>query len=153
MGLFDAFGPPKSVNQLASKTDNQLASKTARTPPTDNQLVSTRRSGVLAGKLAAGVSDLLASNPKAPAELQELASKSLNNQLASNPNLAAELKRLHAFVHQPLLRPLPPTNEKQRKGGRARAANLSPERRREIALMGVAARRKKRKVPLGFQQS
>jgi len=31
------------------------------------------------------------------------------------------------------------------KGGRARAKKLSPERRREIAMMGVEARRKKKK--------
>lgn len=35
---------------------------------------------------------------------------------------------------------------KQVKGGQARASALSPERRREIALLGVAARKKKREV-------
>lgn len=38
------------------------------------------------------------------------------------------------------------------KGGRSRALRLSPERRREIALLGVEARRKKKakKAEIGF---
>lgn len=109
-----------------------------------------RRPGVLAGKLAAGVGDLLASNLKAPVELAELASKSLVYLLASKPSSAVRLEELASKLTDPTRNLLAsnsknlPKDKGHRKGGFARAASLTPERRREIALLGVEARRKKR---------
>ena len=95
-----------------------------------------KRSGVLAGKLAAGVDNLLASNPRAPVELQQLAGKSfllagkLDPQLTGKLRSTSGIKELHGKLSS--------------KGGLARAANISPERRREIAQLGVEAKRRKK---------
>jgi len=109
-----------------------------------------RHSGLLAGLLAAGVSNLLASNPKATVEMAQLASKSVANLLASKPDSAIELTQLAGWL-APLDRYLPasetPENSgtiRQRAAGKARAASQTPERRREIAMLGVAARNAKR---------
>lgn len=50
-----------------------------------------------------------------------------------------------AAAAAPVLRPAPPLVRylRSQKGGQARARNLSPERLREIALLGVAARQAK----------
>lgn len=117
-----------------------------------------KRSGVLAGKLAAGVDNLLASNPRAPVELQQLAGKSVANLLASYPTAADDLQQLagKSFLLAGKLDPqltgkLRSTSgikelhgKLSSKGGLARAANISPERRREIAQLGVEAKRRKK---------
>lgn len=101
-----------------------------------------KRSGELAGKLAAGVIDLQATYPNAPRALKELVSK-------SEADLPADLQASQELVSKSLKEF---ASKFASVGGQARAAKLSPERRREIAQLGVQARKKrtKNKHPIGF---
>jgi len=125
--LADTLGEPSQPRSFATKPKHRA-----------------RRPGVLAGKLAAGVSSLLASNPEAPVELQELASKQVQSLLASRPGVTEEFAELASKLHPPGW-PVPELASKldQRAGGHARAAKLSPERRHEIAVRAAAASRRR----------
>lgn len=106
-----------------------------------------RRSGVLAGLLAAGVSSLRASNLKAPAELQDLARKQVDSLLASNPLAAAELEDLARKVGaSQRASNRPDLYAQQRAAGRSRMSKLTPEERREHSRRMNEARRRKREA-------